>query len=285
MKKFFGFSVVMLVGILLAGCSKDDYSIPEQLTAHKWICYGFGNVEDATLIPIVPGAMCYQLEYNTDGTYKGRTFANYGGGEYRIDGNRMYISGYCQTQVYAPNTDDDKFSAIIGQQIESYVVTDTELRLFYNNGQEFLLFGVLGGQDPTIADNLTVNGSSSLGVKALSGRWKLVYDGVRQEDEFKDYAQFMEDGTASYEENVGEEDETVRSDEWTAENDWRYREDNQTMTGRIHSSIWGHKQYNYCTLRGDSLFIYTASYYRHKTYCFFEDYGLGLVKVRTSNME
>ena len=280
MKKYFCFSVVMLVVILMAGCSKDDDSIPEQLTAHKWICYGFGNVEDGSLIPIVPGAMCYQLEYNTDGTFNGTTFANKGDGKYEAEGDRMSMSNFLMTAVYAPNTDDDKYYAIIGQQIESYVVTDSELRLFYNNGQEFLLFGVLGGQDPTIADNLTVNGSSSLGVKALTGRWKLVYDGVRQEDEFKDYAQFMEDGTASYEENVGEEDETVRSDEWTAENDWRYREDNQTMTGRIHCSIQGYKQYYYCTMRNDSLFIYTASYYRHKTYCFFDNYGFGFVRVQ-----
>ena len=280
MKKYFCFSVVLLASILLAGCSKDDDGIPAQLTAHKWICYGFGHVEDGSLIPIVPGAKCYQLEYNTDGTFNGTTFANKGGGKYEADGDRMSMSNFLMTAVYAPNTDDDKYYAIIGQQIESYEVTDTELRLFYNNGQEFLLFGVLGGQNPTIADNLTVNGSSSLGVKALAGRWKLVYDGVRQVDDIKDYAQFMEDGTASYEENVGEEDETVRSDEWTAENDWRYREDNQTMTGRIHCSIQGYKQYYYCTMRADSLFIYTASYYRHKTYCFFDNYGFGFVRVQ-----
>lgn len=53
MKKYFCFSVVMLVVILMAGCSKDDDGIPAQLTAHKWICYGFGHVEDGSLIPML----------------------------------------------------------------------------------------------------------------------------------------------------------------------------------------------------------------------------------------
>ena len=113
----------------------------------------------------------------------------------------------------------------------------------------------------------------------LIGRWKLVYEGVQQGRgaDYKTYAEFWSDGTAAYEKNVGEDNETITKDIWGTTNDWTVDSVRQCMTGHIYSALFGYNSYYSCTLRNDSLY-FTPDL--GDSYRFLVDPGLGFVRVK-----
>lgn len=115
--------------------------------------------------------------------------------------------------------------------------------------------------------------------RQLTGRWKLVYEGIQQGRvaDYKTYAEFWSDGTAAYEKNVGEENETVTNGVWGTANDWTFDNLGQCLTGHIYSNLFGYNGYYSCMLRNDSLY-FTPDYGDSRA--FLVDPGLGFVRVR-----
>ena len=113
----------------------------------------------------------------------------------------------------------------------------------------------------------------------MKGRWKLVYEGVQQGKvtDYKTYAEFWSDGTAAYEKNVGEENETVTKNVWGMINDWTVDNIRQCLTGHFYSTLFGYNGYYSCMLRNDSLY-FTPDYGDSRT--FLVDPGFGFVKVK-----
>ena len=113
----------------------------------------------------------------------------------------------------------------------------------------------------------------------LTGRWKLVYEGIQQGKvaDYKTYAQFWSDGTAAYEKNVGEDNETITKDIWGTINDWAADNARECMTGHIYSTLFGYNGYYSCMLRNDSLY-FTPDYGDSRA--FLVDPGLGFVRVK-----
>ena len=113
----------------------------------------------------------------------------------------------------------------------------------------------------------------------LTGRWKQVYEGIQQGKvaDYKTYAEFWSDGTAAYEKNVGEDNETITKDIWGTTNDWTVDRVRQCMTGHIYSALFGYNSYYSCTLRNDSLY-FTPDL--GDSYRFLVDPGLGFVRVK-----
>lgn len=113
----------------------------------------------------------------------------------------------------------------------------------------------------------------------LTGRWKLVYEGIQQGKvaDYKTYAEFWSNGTAAYEKNVGEENETVTRDFWGITNDWTFDNLGQCLTGHIYSNLFGYNGYYSCMLRNDSLY-FTPDYGDSRA--FLVDPGLGFVRVK-----
>ena len=143
MKKVVLLLLTCFASIAFVSCSNDDAGgTSSPLTAYTWKCYGFGDVGSGTVTAIIPqDDNSFLLKFDADGSFHGKSAVNTCTGEYTISGKQLQISHYSHTMMGAPNTDEDKYNQIMGSSIETFAVSDNLLRLYYNNGQEYLLFG------------------------------------------------------------------------------------------------------------------------------------------------
>jgi len=132
----------LLLSVLLSACSSDD--VDDQLTNTVWKCKGYASATDGTLNLIHPdqGSMSpsqYTITFHTDGTVTGFSGANQFSGQYSVIGNRLTINNVQKTLISFIGENID-YDDILFHAIESYTISSNELRLYFDNGQQFLLF-------------------------------------------------------------------------------------------------------------------------------------------------
>ena len=137
MKKYF-YSVFcsLLVGVMVTSCSSDsDDDVPSSLF-NTWMLVSYGN-ESNEILKEAKGYY-YIMTFNPDGTYTGTI---YGGnkmwGEYVIRNSQMTIDPPCRTKVLYEGADTDEFFLGHISEVYTYMVTSTELRLYYSDNQYF----------------------------------------------------------------------------------------------------------------------------------------------------
>ncbi len=126
--------LLLLAGAMfVASCSDDDEVDP--LLLNEWVLVSYGN-ESNEVLKEAKGYY-YIMTFHSDGTYSGNIYGNKMGGEYSCNGNRITISNPKRTLAQMEGTDPDYFFLKHIDDVYSYKVTNTELRLYYSDNQFF----------------------------------------------------------------------------------------------------------------------------------------------------
>ena len=111
------------------------------LKGTTWKLAGFMDVETGNLKVAEPDApRCYILRFDTNSTFSGTSSTNEIYGEYRIDYEKstLNITGYGGTKI------NELFDGLLFvksfMSVQSFFLSDAELRLYYDNGKNYLLF-------------------------------------------------------------------------------------------------------------------------------------------------
>ena len=127
--------LLMVAGaMLVASCSSDDDEV-NPLLLNEWVLVSYGN-ESNEVLKEAKGYY-YIMTFHSDGTYSGNIYGNKMGGEYSCNGHRITISNPKRTQAQMEGTDPDYFFLSHIDDVYSYKVTNTELRLYYSDNQYF----------------------------------------------------------------------------------------------------------------------------------------------------
>ena len=134
--------IISLLSILLYACNSDEEN--SQLIGVSWKCQGYVNVYEGTLNKIHPNqenmsSDKYTMIFNANGTVSGSTGANRFNGKYKLSGKHLNIYDVQQTFVYLVG-ENLEYEDVLFHSIETYSVSSTELRLFYDDGQQYLLY-------------------------------------------------------------------------------------------------------------------------------------------------
>ena len=126
--------LLLLAGAMfVVSCSDDDEVDP--LLLNEWVLVSYGN-ESNEVLKEAKGYY-YIMTFHSDGTYSGNIYGNKMGGEYSCNGNRITISNPKRTLFQMEGTDPDYFFLKHIDDVYSYKVTNTELRLYYSDNQYF----------------------------------------------------------------------------------------------------------------------------------------------------
>ena len=125
--------LLLASAMFVASCSDDDEVDP--LLLNEWVLVSYGN-ESNEVLKEAKGYY-YIMTFHSDGTYSGNIYGNKMGGEYSCNGNRITISNPKRTLAQMEGTDPDYFFLKHIDDVYSYKVTNTELRLYYSDNQYF----------------------------------------------------------------------------------------------------------------------------------------------------
>jgi heat shock protein HslJ len=128
--------VVSLLVLAMMACSSDD-----ELTNTSWKFLGFYSHEtDSIEIAQPEGEQCYVINFHEDGKFSGRTATNEFEGRYTISDDQIYIHD-CFTTKVGEMYDGERFYSSL-HEATRYSISNRQLRLYYNNNQDYLLFNV-----------------------------------------------------------------------------------------------------------------------------------------------
>ena len=134
MKKYLLFVSFLFVLTLLGACDNDENQADVTLL-NTWVLVSYGN-ESKEVLKEVEGYY-YILTFNPNNTYSGWAYMNEIGGEYKCRGNKIEISYPDITKVYYEGTDPDMFFMEHLHEVNTYQISDRELRLYYSKDQFF----------------------------------------------------------------------------------------------------------------------------------------------------
>jgi hypothetical protein len=130
---------------------------------------------------ICENRMCYSLNFNTDGNLNTYSSANEYWGTYivelRDDGDktdyRININDLIGTKRYGEECDDgDKLWEKSFQTVKSFVLQENELKLFYNDDQNYLLF-LRYSEDKSLVGEWEMLKEESYNQSLVGTSWKL----------------------------------------------------------------------------------------------------------------
>lgn len=82
----------------------------------------------------------YTILFKEDGTLEGHTFSNDFFGEYGIDGNNLVFGDLWATEIGEEYDGDKYYEALYSPLTHVFEIRDGQLLLYYNEGQNYLLF-------------------------------------------------------------------------------------------------------------------------------------------------
>ena len=133
--------IPFLCVIMGMGSCEDKISVTDLY--HTWKFQGFGNTNDNHFEKATPSDCdkCYVLTFSEDGTLSGHSTTNGFSGEYTIDGKYIKIIYFIRTKIYESGNGEKYLKKM--NQIQRYEIIDNKLKLYYNQGQNYLLFNLL----------------------------------------------------------------------------------------------------------------------------------------------
>ena len=132
-KEFFILGMLLSLGMIFNACSNDE-DVTDSLY-NQWVLVSYVN-ETGEVLKEAKGYY-YLITFHPDGTYSGEAYKNELGGEYTCKDNKIKISHPYITKVYWEDSDPDEFYLEHLSDVNTYVVTDKELRLYYSNDHYF----------------------------------------------------------------------------------------------------------------------------------------------------
>jgi hypothetical protein len=147
--------ILLILGIFAVGCNnsflldKLDEVTPQNpidsaatFSNTSWKLAGFMNVAAGTLTEAEPKDCeeCFTLSFETDSTFTGKSSTNELYGEYALDyqTSTIQIINLGGTKI-GETPDGYKYMDSL-RAIHSFSITETALKLYYNNGKEYLLY-------------------------------------------------------------------------------------------------------------------------------------------------
>lgn len=129
----------LLLALMLGamGCSSDEDDNMKSSLCNSWMLVSYGN-ESNEVLKEAEGYY-YLITFNPDETYSGSAYGNDMGGRYKCKGNKIQIYLGDITLIYLEGADPDKSFFEHLENVDTYTVSDTELRLYYSKN-EFLKF-------------------------------------------------------------------------------------------------------------------------------------------------
>ncbi len=134
---FIGLALFLLmVGV---GC-KEEPSVSD--IYHTWKFQGFGNVSTGSFEKADPPAseQFYILTFEKDGILSGSTTTNGIYGEYSLNGRNVQLKILSSTERAEKGNGYKYAEALLS--IKSYEIAKNKLKLYYNQGQEYLLYNL-----------------------------------------------------------------------------------------------------------------------------------------------
>ena len=129
---------LLMVGV---GC-KEEPSVSD--IYHTWKFQGFGNVSTGSFEKADAGTPAfernYMLTFEKDGKFSGYTTTNGISGEYIINGKSLQLKDIFGTKI-AERGNGYKYANAL-PVIESYEIAKNKLKLYYNQGQQYLLYNL-----------------------------------------------------------------------------------------------------------------------------------------------
>jgi hypothetical protein len=129
-----------LLCLLTAGvmsCEKDEPVQLHALQDVKWKLMGFVDAQGYKQAEPYSND-CYWLIFNANNTLHGKSSTNSLAGRYEIKTDKLHITNLIGTAI-GEIGDGELFTECL-QQIESFELSDNELKLYYNGGTNYLLF-------------------------------------------------------------------------------------------------------------------------------------------------
>lgn len=147
MKHLFFVCMGLLLALAVVGCDTDsDSEMNVLLTRNTWRCEGLVSSSDNTLTPIHPDEKIWQspnsytISFNSDGSFKAHSGGNDIWGDYSLSsGNQIAFHLRLQTLVKLFGEIID-YEKVLLEEVTYYEVTNDELRLYFNNKQQYLLY-------------------------------------------------------------------------------------------------------------------------------------------------
>ena len=139
MKKIFLFFSMLLAMGLSSACSNETEG-EDDLSNTSWRLLGFCSMDSNELQSIQPENCdnCYVLTFSTDGIFSGRTASNKFEGAYSAE-KGLFAILKCTTTKVGDIYDNDRFYTALLNSTH-YSISDSQLKLFYNNKQNYLIF-------------------------------------------------------------------------------------------------------------------------------------------------
>lgn len=124
----------------LTSCSNDDHQAKNELSNTSWKLIGFYSIETGELQTAQPEDCdeCYTIIFSDGGLLSGKTCSNVFEGRFSVEGNQFAIQGCTSTKVGEMYDGEKFYSSLLSSS--RYSVSEKQLRLYYNNGQSYLLF-------------------------------------------------------------------------------------------------------------------------------------------------
>ncbi|GHT03420.1 hypothetical protein AGMMS49525_08460 [Bacteroidia bacterium] len=135
---------------------------------------------------------CFRIYFNTDKTFDGKAFANSFTGTYELGLSTIRITPTMVTKILSKYEDSESLYIDNLTEIQSFSVTDNELRLYYKK-QNYLLFKPYDSE--SVVDLETYKSH-------IVGKWKLIAEGASENDmhpiESDNYVEYREDDKIKY---------------------------------------------------------------------------------------
>ena len=155
-------SAMLLAMIGMTSCSSDDIPVVnhEPVISHDvnkvvetaWKLYGFGTVSEDD-VPKIPDVFNYQgiekyyvITFTDENVFMGHTLVNQFGGQYSIDGNNIVILNL-GSDMAGETAEGYKLFRVLRSGPLRFETKGDQLLLYYNEGQEYLLFDKLTYED------------------------------------------------------------------------------------------------------------------------------------------
>ncbi len=123
------------------GC-KEEPSVSD--IYHTWKFQGFGNVSNSSFEKADAGTPAfernYMLTFEKDGILSGSTTTNGIYGEYSLNGKNVQLKILSSTERAEKGNGYKYAEALLS--IKSYEIAKNKLKLYYNQGQEYLLYNL-----------------------------------------------------------------------------------------------------------------------------------------------
>ncbi|MDR0559846.1 MAG: META domain-containing protein [Prevotellaceae bacterium] len=135
-------AIILLLARTMIACEDEKKDGNPVLKGTSWKLIGFMDVEPGKLRKAEPEdcQRCYTITFDTDTTFSGLASSNLMHGYYKIDYQTTYMQIVCGTTTEVIPYFDEEIFVETMNLVLSFSLQNDELRLYYKDKKNYLLF-------------------------------------------------------------------------------------------------------------------------------------------------